>query len=63
MIRESQGGDKSEIRTKNRTARKLLACGPLGGLFGIDQEVVTLSTPPRSSAAGTVASLLTPGPA
>jgi hypothetical protein len=32
--------------TKNRTARKHLylnkACGPPGGLFGIDQEVVTL---------------------
>ncbi|HUO24946.1 MAG TPA: hypothetical protein VMU61_04720 [Candidatus Aquilonibacter sp.] len=28
--------------TINRTARKHEACGPPGGLFGIDQEVVTL---------------------
>jgi len=29
--------------SENRTARKLTrACGPPGGLFGIDQEVVTL---------------------
>jgi hypothetical protein len=34
---------KAAQSSKNRTARKLLrACGPPGGLFGIDQEVVTL---------------------
>jgi len=27
---------------ENRTARRHEACGPPGGLFGIDQEVVTL---------------------
>jgi hypothetical protein len=27
---------------ENRTARRHKACGPPGGLFGIDQEVVTL---------------------
>jgi hypothetical protein len=31
-----------EALPKNRTARRYKACGPPGGLFGIDQEVVTL---------------------
>jgi len=30
------------LQPKNRTAHKHKACGPPGGLFGIDQEVVTL---------------------
>jgi hypothetical protein len=30
---------------QKRTARKLYACGPPGGLFGFDHEVVTLSIP------------------
>lgn len=30
---------------QNRTARKLFTCGPPGGLFGFDHEVVTLSIP------------------
>ncbi len=34
-----------KISHKNRTARKFLACGPPGGLFGFDHEVVTLSIP------------------
>jgi len=32
----------TEVAPKNRTARRHEACGPPGGLFGIDQEVVTL---------------------
>jgi len=32
-----------QMTRKKQTARQLLrACGPSGGLFGIDQEVVTL---------------------
>ena len=32
----------ADVRRRNRTARRHEACGPPGGLFGIDQEVVTL---------------------
>jgi hypothetical protein len=36
-------GPDVEMPPKKQTARQLFrACGPSGGLFGIDQEVVTL---------------------
>jgi hypothetical protein len=33
---------RGKVLLENRTAHKHEACGPPGGLFGIDQEVVTL---------------------
>jgi hypothetical protein len=42
-VSQQREQQREQMTRKQQTARQLLrACGPSGGLFGIDQEVVTL---------------------